>query len=245
MNSRFPLAPRRLPLGPQQQVYVVTTTAAPPASTKQLFGVHRQRSPDECFATYVFGFKEQRHAEIVARSLDNYHKKHGTFPSRDIDAIAHQVDLVAPPPPAAAEDDDQAPQQGGSVSVDAVALSDLLLRVRGTGITITLLSRDEARPDRLTFTCKDVRADTTLSAVVSRLNTAWSTSPAAEKPRYYTLSEDKTTPRLLPKPVWPPSGSSRPGPLGMLVHLMAASLFKLLVTAEVLALFWLLPTLLL
>lgn len=229
---------------PAQPVYVVTTP------NKHLFGVHRHNKEDQ-YQSFVFGFRDEHHARLIARSLESYYLRHGTFPPRDLSvAQMNLTELVS------------SDVQLCNVSVEQLHLADLLDRLKGTGIVVTVLSKDDEFPEHMAFKCRDVRADTTTPSVVGALNRIWHahrTKPCSnfasnQGPRYYKLVDPPLpdplvlddprqpgVPELLPKPTWPPRGGLPLAKSGQNVdaalQLMAAVLFKCIVVIEMLCWF--------
>jgi len=240
----------------RQSVYVVTTPAPAliPAPARQLFGVHR-RGKEDLYSSHVLGFTDEAHAVVVAKSLETYHRQHGRFPSRDLvanglcmETVDSQIDLC-------------------HVGVERVCLADLLQRLRGTGIAVTLLTAlhdPDATPasPRMSFKCRDVRPDHTVTAVVRHLNRTWEDQLACPaKATQLTVP----VPDLLPRPVWPPATAERPAAktssekqiiagqppqpstsqppkdVPLVIQMLAAALLKCCAIAEVMVLFWLLP----
>lgn len=224
-----------------QQVYVVTTPR------RQLFGIHRLSPQDELYTSHVLGFSDESHALLIAKSLESHYQKHGAFPKRDLAAPHLHLDGV------------DVSIQLSHVAVESVQLADLLQRLRGTGIVVSLLSRMHVadEPDRLAFKCRDVRTECTTASVVGVLNRTWGTHRQRPlTPVYHTyesLYGGLKLPSLMPKPTWPPASAAAPAPAPapaadrpgppLAVQMLFAAALKCLALAEVLALFLLLPEL--
>ncbi len=206
------VATRHLSAARQQQVFVVTTPA------NHLFGVHRLTREGHS-QSCVFGFLERQQADLIARSLESYHLQHGTFPPRDL--AAERVALVDSLRPS-----DLALRD---LRVQPLALPDLLYRLRGTGIVVTLLSLDTANGSSKTvaFRCQDVYTDTSASSVLGTLDRAWSRTEC-------DVRREDALPGLLPKPR---------RPVGVEGKLLAAWLIKFMVFVEAASAVWLLPSL--
>lgn len=202
---------------PAPPLYVVTTPRGG-GGREHLFGVHR-RNRDDSYTSFVLGFWDKKHADELAEGLEAYHRQHARFPPRDVgeltamarsctDAVVAQCGRARRVDPAL-------------VAVQAVALAELLDRLRGTGIVVSILTATDGEGP---FKWRDVHTD-----------------EASEVVRAVLERAVDDVPRLLPKP--PRTGRRSPPP-PLFVQFAAASLFKLLVIAELSAALMLLPDLL-
>lgn len=196
------------------RVFVVTTPA------NHLFGVHRHTREGN-YQSCVFGFRDRQQADSIARSLESHYAEHGAFPSRDLTAEGLKIMESLRPSDIALRE----------LSVLPLPLPDLLRRLRGTGIVVTLLSY-EAPEGGGAFRCQDVYTDASTSSVVGNLNRAWHRTTTASH------RHDADAPSLLPKPVW--RGPARPG---LLMPALAVRLLEFAVFVEAVTAFCLLPSL--
>lgn len=261
----------------QPRVFVITTPGSSPAApassvTHQphLFGVHFHDKRTQEYTSHVFGFTDGQHARLVAKGLESYYRRHGTFPPRD--RRPRFLELRGMDPGVQLE----------HVEVLEMGMPDLLHRLQGSGITVSLLTRDAAKANggggKHRFQARTVTTDTTSVSVVAALNRNWRASGGdtvwRSRARYMTYdhlvaplaarvkslalspartlhaipglpSSHSTVPRLLPKPTWPPSPSpsSAAGDVPVAMQVLAASFLKCLALAEVLTLFYLFPSL--
>lgn len=213
----------------QQPVYVVTTPAG--EAPKHLFGVHRPVAPQsDIYQSHVLGFRSEHHAELLARSLESYYLKHGCFPPRDMPTATRFLDSLVP-----------CHTPCKNVAVERMDLPELLVRLRGTGIVVTLVTPAGERK----LSCEDVRAGATYLATVSNLNRAWAETASQQSLPSGTGSAmdlPKLLPqlKLQPKPRWPPRSENNKAPL--ILQVLAAWFFKVLVLIELMAGFLLVPT---
>lgn len=180
-------------------VYVITTPSTP---ASHLFGIHRPCGGGDTTTSHVLGFQELNHAVSMAAGLEAHHDTHGCFPRRDL-SIA-DMNLSA----ALAK---QAPAELTHVAVEKVEMDDLLQRLSGTGIVLSVLR--PAAEHKLTW--NDVLPAS--SNTVETLNNAWHT---AQTQHYYLtlpglcdgldvfyrggdIDLDSAMPPLLPKPIRP------------------------------------------
>lgn len=157
----------------REPVYVVTTTRH-----RTLFGLHRPCgvSRDDASNTYVLGFKASLHAEALAKSLQTYKARHGTFPRREVPV--HDMNL----PPGVNADIELK-----DVHVHMVELDDLMDRLRGTDIRVSVLTHvDES--EGLRFKWKDVHPDQGARAVTDMLKSAYDRSPSLAPAANVTVS---------------------------------------------------------
>ena len=250
----------RRPPPPPHPIYVVTT---PPADQHRhhLFGVHRP-GPRDQYTSYVLGFQEARHAQTIAESLETYHRLHGRFPPRDLAVAA--LDLMSPGSGKTAGGGGEKLELR-SVCVRAVELADLLQRLKGSGIVVTLMTCDPWEGSHTGFTSRDVPSDASTTAVVEALNSIWrrrggndndTDTDKSQQPQYTTVrdlsiwtssgddadadDDDEWLPRLLPRPPWSPALAARRAAAVLpITHALAAAIIKCLVTAELMALLWL------
>jgi hypothetical protein len=168
-------------------VYVVTTRGG-----AHLFGVHRANSKGTS-TSHVLGFHDNAHAIALARGLEAYRREHGHFPPRDngVQNMGLQsLDLAGI-------------GEFQHVAVDALALSDLAVRLAGTGIVLSLLQA-VGKEEEFTFRWTDIECNSARKeTVVKRLNEtmgkdAWPAPSGRARPG---LARE---PALLPRPVWPP-----------------------------------------
>lgn len=270
-------APARVaPQAPR--VFVITTRGLPaaPASpaTHQphLFGVHFRDKRTQEYRSHVFGFTDGQHARLVAKGLETYYRRHGTFPPRDTRPRFLELRGVDPG------------VQLENVAVQEVAMPDLLHRLQGSGIAVSLLTRDDETGGKHRFQARTLTTDATPVSVVAALNRNWNASGGTggvwrSRARYMSyddlvgrvktlgLSPARTlhaiptlpspliggdgantiVPRLLPKPRWPPAAAAaadEKAKVPLVVQMLAASFLKCLALAEVLTLFYLFPKLL-
>lgn len=235
-----------------QDVYLVTTTTAPqslPRNHKHLFGVHRC-DQEGLYTSHVFCFKEELHAELIAKALQTHHSRHGDFPARDLSPSSSSstggfrcmdgLDAGGLDPSI----------ELTHVEIQREKLSELLHRLRGTGIVVSLLTgAGSEATGRLLFKCRDVRTETTKRSVVENFVRCWNEGQTEHQDCCWL-------PLPLPKPDWPPMPSLLPALLPAPVHhivgsnsfssdraatllkgVLAAAFFKCLVAMEILALF--------
>lgn len=172
---------------PQRHVYAVTTHRG-----RHLFGVHRA-DRNQCYTSYVLGFDRAEHAIAVAKGLEAYRRAHGRFPPRDL--CVDDMDLSG-------QDHGSVDDAMRHVAVDAVRLSELVERLDGTGIVLSLLT--QVSPDDeedYTFMWTDVDCSPRCqSAAASRLNALLSLR--GDEPPPPVGGGGDEVPALLPKPRW-------------------------------------------
>lgn len=175
-------------LAPQRHVYAVTTHRG-----RHLFGVHRA-DHNQNYTSYVLGFDRQEHALAIAKGLEAYRRAHGRFPPRDLDVDVDDLDLAR-----------QDYSEAGDmihVAVDAMQLSDLMERLRGTGIILSLLSpvEEDDDEDDLVFKWTDIESGGSPwhRDTVGRLNSLLPLRGDEPPP-----AARRGVPALLPKPRWP------------------------------------------
>lgn len=185
--------------GDEPGVYVIGSTT----NDGDFFACHQNDT------TYVLCFDTLLHADAISYSLETYHVRHGAFPNRD--ATLDGMNLGTP-----MFDIDRR-----RVTVRHVPLTDLLLRVRGTGIVLSILARTDVDG---TFVWKDVWGDNTPAAVRDALNGAWalerafdsdsdSDSDSSDSGSGSGSDSEKRggrKPGLLPRPAWPPKPTAGP-----------------------------------
>lgn len=145
-----------------RNVYVITTPNA------HLFGIHRRRPLSDGIdetTSHVLGFQELGHAVAMAAGLEAHRDTHGCFPRRDLSIS--EMNLSA----SLAR---QAPPQLTHVSVEQVELDDLLERLSGTSIVLSLLR--SAADNKLTW--HDVHPAS--STTVQQLNNTWHAAQAQQ-----------------------------------------------------------------
>lgn len=151
------------------------------AAERAIEGPSPPEGPSE-YRSHVFGFSDPRHARLMAAALDGHYRRHGRFPESDVGVPGPDTLFRALRP----EDARLDVVEPASLDIVELSLSELLLRLRGTGVVVTLLHPTEGG----TLGRKTVAPDLTTSAVREALAAAWAASePAGE---------------LLPKPAWPP-----------------------------------------
>lgn len=179
------------PVVRDRPVFVVTTRGG-----RHLFGVHRADRRD-LYTSYVLGFDRAEHAQALAKGLEAYRRAHGEFPPRDLSVA--DMDL--------ARHDHEAIEDLAHVGVDEVPLAELLWRLRGTAIVLSLLTAVETGQDEFSFTWRDVRPDGEWrQAAVARLDAllrdsrrTWSPGRRmADAAQAAAAAAD--VPALLPKP---------------------------------------------
>lgn len=246
-----------MPFDLRQQPVFVVTTLSKGAPRPHLFGVHSRDKAKDHYQSRVFGFTDREHAVRVAKGLETYHRHHGCFPPRDRKPKDMQLRGIDPD------------IQLEAVRVEEVMMRDLLHRLQGSGIMLSVLKRDTDTPgSSWIFEVKDVPTNQTTGCVVAALNRTWH---AGDKPKYVKYKDlnnhagVKTVggvltlvdgvPMLLPKPRWPPlarsqTAAAETGRVNVLadapivVQVLAASMLKFVALAEVMALFYLFPKLL-
>ena len=164
---------------PSARVFVVTTRRG-----RHLFGVHRADSSD-MYTSYVLGFDRNEHAMALAKGLEAYRRANGQFPPRDL--TEGGMDLPGC--------DLRGAETMTHVAVDELPLPDLIWRLRGTGIVLSLLTAVDDDPEDITFRWQDVRPDCEDS--VQRLNAVLLESEALWGPPERLAAG---LPGLLPKP---------------------------------------------
>lgn len=187
-----------------KSVYVITTP-------NTLFGIHRRRPFSDAMeetTSHVLGFQELSHAVAMAAGLEAHHDIHGCFPRRDLSIADMNL---------SAELARKAPAQLTHVAVEQVELDDLMERLSGTGIVVSLLRPDG--PHKLTW--NDVHPRASNVSTVQTLNNVWQ---AGQTQQYYLsmpglcdiyyrggdVDLDAAMPGLLPKPVRPADNQPTP-----------------------------------
>lgn len=159
-------------------------------SKKDMFGLH-QRRHDGTYASHVITFTVKEHAEVVAKGLEKFHTQHGAFPSRETDMdsmnLPSDVDGVVL----------------DKVSVHSTNIEDLVARLAGTAICLTLVRFLE---DDATFEFHDLRPDSSPKTTRDALQNNWNMTPDCELQNSVVsvnLKMDISTgiPMLLPKPM--------------------------------------------
>lgn len=152
----------------QRPVHLITTHRG-----RHLFGIHR---PDDhgLYTSYVLGFHNGGHAQALARGLEAYRRTHGRFPPRDLSIADMELHTQH------SGDEDMR-----HVAIDTVPLTDIITRLRGTGIVLSVFIPTGSSDS---FRWADVQCRAELDAVMAKLDAAF----------------DAEHMELLPKPHWPP-----------------------------------------
>lgn len=192
-------------------VHVVSTNGR-----RELFGMHRRDAQGE-YATFILGFKKRDHAEALARVLDSYHARHGSFPPRDQAMGDLELHL----------DDGDGSSALRQVSVDTVTVWELMGRLSGSGVgTLSVLVSVDPGGDGKNAQWWDLQPSAHRLAVLRALDSN------------YSMDIDEPPPTLLPKPTRPDdpdvnTGNSRL--LGMAVMLYLMSMEALAAWVHVIA----------
>lgn len=144
---------------------------------RELFGMHRPDAQGE-YSTFVLGFKKRDHAEALARGLDTYYARHGSFPPRDLAVGDLELHVE--------EEEAAAPRR---VSVDAMTVWELLRRLSGSGVHNVSVLVDVGPPEAQWW---DLQPDAHRLAVLRALDSNFSMD-----------IDEPDQPRLLPKPTRP------------------------------------------
>lgn len=185
---------RPVPRPATRPVFVVTTRGG-----RHLFGVHRADERDQ-YTSYILGFDRNEHAMALAKGLEAYRRATGRFPPRDL-TIA-DMDLTGHNPAAV--------KAMEHVAVDQMQLPDLLWRLRGTGIVLSLLTAvngDGGDEDDWSFRWEDIRSDPHWPRTsVQRLNQVLrgdKTVVQSAEHEQQAVDGGGEVPALQPRPAWP------------------------------------------
>lgn len=147
-----------------QQVFVVTTKPLG-APSPHMFGVHRPDRQDQ-YTSYILGFCQEEHARALATGLDNFFERFGEFPERD-----------ASSPDFAADDKDQfasaSQRRLTRVQVESLPMSELLVKLQGTGIVLSVLAPADDGGPAVVFKWSNVRISATPCQIIGRLDRNW------------------------------------------------------------------------